>query len=70
MKLIIGEDYAGLTIKKVLLDRLSFSRAAVTSLKTKEMGILVNGEHKTVRYVLSLGDELSLLTEDTAPSPR
>ncbi len=70
MKVFIGKDLAGLTIKKVLLDRLSFSRAAVTSLKTKEMGITVNGEHKTVRYVLSEGDELSLLTEDTTPSPR
>ena len=70
MKIVIGEDFEGLTIKKVLLDRLSFSRAAVTSLKTKEMGITVNGEHKTVRYVLAKGDELSLLTEDTAPSPR
>ncbi len=70
MKFLIEKDFAGLTIKKVLLDKLRFSRAAVTSLKTKEMGITVNGEHKTVRYVLEEGDELSLLTEDTAPSPR
>ena len=32
--------------------------------------VVVNGEHKTVRYLLQEGDELSLLTEDTAPSPR
>lgn len=70
MKLEIGTDYAGLTIKKVLFDKLSFSRAAITSLKTRPMGITVNGEHKTVRYVLQEGDTLSLLTEDTVPSPR
>ena len=70
MKLVIDETFAGLTIKKVLFDRLKFSRAAITSLKTKEMGICVNGEHKTVRYVLCAGDVLSLQIEDTKPSPR
>lgn len=70
MKLVIDEAFAGLTIKKVLFDRLRFSRAAITSLKTKERGILVNGEHKTVRYVLCAGDVLSLQIEDTKPSPR
>ncbi len=70
MEIIIDKEFAGLTIKKVLFDRLKFSRAAITSLKTREMGITVNGEHKTVRYVLSEGDCLSLLVEDTKPSPR
>ncbi len=70
MELVIGEEYEGLTIKKVLLDRLGFSRAAVTALKTRERGILVNGEHRTVRYVLSQGERLSLETKDTQPSPR
>jgi 23S rRNA pseudouridine1911/1915/1917 synthase len=70
MEWIIGEEYEGLTIKKVLLDRLLFSRSAVTALKMREEGITVNGEHKTVRYVLQKGDRLALRTEDTAPSPR
>ncbi len=70
MELIIDKDLAGLTVKKVLFDRLKFSRAAITSLKTREMGITVNGEHKTVRYVLCQGDVLKLLVEDTVPSPR
>ena len=34
MEIIIGKELAGLTIKKVLFDRLKFSRAAITSLKT------------------------------------
>ncbi|MBQ3075339.1 MAG: RluA family pseudouridine synthase [Clostridia bacterium] len=70
MEIIIGKELAGLTIKKVLFDRLKFSRAAITSLKTRELGITVNGEHKTVRYVLCEGDVLRLLVEDTEPSPR
>ena len=32
--------------------------------------VVVNGEHKTVRYVLCEGDVLRLLVEDTEPSPR
>ena len=70
MELLIGEEWHGLTIKKVLLDRLHFSRASVTALKIREQGILVNGEHKTVRHVLSQGETLSLRIEDTVPSKR
>lgn len=70
MEFLIGEEWNGLTVKKVLLDRLRFSRASVTALKMREKGILVNGEHKTVRHVLSQGETLSLRTEDTAPSKR
>ena len=70
MEYVIDAEWQGKTIKKVLLDRLRFSRAAVTALKVRENGITVNGEHKTVRYVLQAGDLLSLATEDTEPSPR
>ena len=70
MEIVITKDLAGLTIKKVLFDKLKFSRAAITSLKTREMGIAVNGEHKTVRYILCENDVLNLLVEDTEPSPR
>lgn len=70
MKIVVDENFRGLTVKKVLLDRLSFSRAAVTALKQRENGILVNGEHKTVRYVLNEGDVMELELSDTTPSPR
>ncbi len=70
MQIVIDDAYHGLTVKKVLLDRLSFSRAAVTALKQRENGIQVNGKHVTVRYLLQKGDVLSLYTEDTSPSPR
>lgn len=70
MEITVDKELAGLTVKKVLFDRLKFSRAAITSLKTREMGITVNGEHKTVRHRLAEGDVLRLLVEDTTPSPR
>ncbi len=70
MKFEIREDWDGLTVKKVLFDRLGFSRKAVTALKTRETGILVNGERRTVRCVLRLGDTLSLDLADGENSPR
>lgn len=44
--------------------RLGFSRAAVTALKEREDGILLNGERVTVRAVLHEGDTLCLGIED------
>ncbi|MBP5288854.1 MAG: hypothetical protein J6Z79_03165 [Clostridia bacterium] len=70
MKLVIDETYAGLTLKRVLFDKLKFSRAAVGALKKREDGILVNGEHRTVRYTLRTGDEVTLALEDREPSPK
>ncbi len=70
MEIRIDEALSGLTVKKLLLDKLRFSRGAVTALKVKDRGITVNGEHKTVRYVLKEGDVICLRTEDTEPSPR
>lgn len=69
---IEGENaaFAGLTIKKVLLDKLGFSRAAVTALKKREDGILLNGEHRTVRALLAEGDELVLHCEDAESSEK
>jgi len=70
MEILIEQAQSGIPIKKLLLDRLSFSRAALTALKTRENGITVNGEHKTVRYILQVGDVLRLQVMDTVPSPR
>ena len=70
MKIPVGEELDGLTVKKVLFDRLHFSRKAVTALKTRDTGILVNGERKTVRCVLRAGDLLSLDLADGENSPR
>lgn len=63
----INEHFCGRTIKSVLAE-LKFSAKTVTGLKRLEDGILVNGEHKTVRYILEEGDILSLMVEDTSSS--
>ncbi len=70
MKIVIDDGLAGLTIKKVLFDKLHFSRAAVTALKKKPDGIRVDGEHKTVRYRLAPGETLTLNLEDAESSAK
>lgn len=67
MEIIITNSEAGQSIKE-LFSTLKFSARLVTRLKNKERGILVNGERKTVRYVLEKGDVLNIQTEDSAPS--
>ena len=67
---MVDEAFAGMTLKHVLFDKLKFSRAAVGALKKRPDGILVNGEHRTVRYILQKGDKVSLALEDEEPSPR
>ncbi|HCG36744.1 MAG TPA: hypothetical protein DER23_10435 [Clostridiales bacterium] len=55
---------AGQTIKQYLTRGLGLSRRTISLLKYRDRGITVNGEHKTVRYVLCEGDELNLFYED------
>lgn len=66
MKIVIDERYAGKTIREVLTRELGYSSNLLKKLKFSEGGILVNGAFRTVRHVLSVGEELSLAVEDTA----
>lgn len=59
-------EFVGLTIKEILIDKLGFSKRAITSLKSRPDGILVNGEHATVRYVIKKGDVLVFNTDDVS----
>lgn len=68
MEYSIGEDTAQMTVKNFLLSHLHLSHAQVTALKKLPLGILVNGAHVTVRYVLQPQDVLSLATEDREAS--
>lgn len=61
---IISKDENGKTVKDILQKRLGLSRAFIKHLKFLEDGILLNGEHATVRRVAYEGDILSLATED------
>ena len=61
----IPEEYEGKTVLFFLKQHLSLSRGIIISLKNKPDGILQNGKHVTVRALLSCGDELALMLEDT-----
>ena len=66
MDIFIDERLDGETVLAVIKNTLPISYAHLKHLKFMERGILVNGEHATVRRVLRKGDILSLATEDTA----
>ena len=63
MRFQIDREAAGKSVKEFLYGSLRFSRAQVTRLKKLEQGILLNGEHVTVRALLSEGDKLDLQIE-------
>ena len=66
MELGIDSARAGKTIREVLQQELGYSSNLIKKLKFSEGGILVNGEFRTVRYVLAEGDRLALRVEDSA----
>lgn len=59
-------EFVGLTIKEVLIDKLGFSKRAIASLKNRSDGILLNGEHATVRAKIKENDVLVINIEDAA----
>ena len=60
MDIRMTEQEHGMTVKTYLHTVLHLSGAQVTALKKDPVGILANGTHVTVRYVLKTGDVLSL----------
>ena len=56
--------FVGLTIKEVLINELGFSKRAITSLKARPDGILINGEHATVRAKIKENDVLTINSDD------
>ncbi len=67
MELKIDKENAGKTVKQIA-HSLKISTRLLTRLKNIPDGIIVNGEHKTVRAVLSEGDRLVLKIEDDKSS--
>ena len=63
IKMTKAED--GKVLRLFLTDTLGLSARAISSLKKRADGILLNGTHATVRAVLHEGDELSLSFLDT-----
>ncbi len=62
----IPSSYSGKSLKEFLYENLKISRATLTKLKKLPFGITLNGEHVTVRAVLSENDILELQIEDRA----
>ena len=56
--------FIGLSIKEILIDELGFSKRAIAALKARPDGILLNGEHATVRAKVNEGDVLIINCED------
>ncbi len=56
--------FAGLSVKQVLTDELGFSKRAITALKSRPDGILIGGEHVSVRAVIKEGDILEINCDD------
>ena len=56
--------FVGLTVKEILTNELGFSKRAITSLKLRPDGILINGEHATVRAKIKENDVLTINSED------
>ena len=57
-------QFIGLTVKEILINELGFSKRAITSLKARPDGILINGQHATVRALIKENDVLIINFND------
>ncbi len=64
MEYRISAKEDGMLLKIYLLSTLHISHTQLTALKKDPRGILIDGEHVTVRHILKNGEILSLATED------
>ena len=69
MDILVDEALAGQCVRRVLQVELKLSTKLIRSLKYRPLGIAVDGKPVTVRYILSLGECLSLAVEDSESSP-
>ena len=65
MEFIIPPEYEGRLLREFLRGTPGLSGGILTELKKTDGGITVNGEHKTVRYVLRAGDVVRLTLDET-----
>lgn len=69
MKITVPQEFDGRLLRSYLQNTLAISSKTLSSLKTLDNGITVNGRHVTVRYVLRAGDVLEIADTDTDDSP-
>ena len=60
MKLKITDELNGMAVREILKDKIKFSNATITFLKSRDRGIVLNGERVTVRKTVKTGDILEL----------
>ena len=60
VKINISEEYQGKSVKEILKDVLKFPLSTITFLKSRDRGIVLNGERVTVRKTVKAGDVLEL----------
>ncbi|MBE6548828.1 MAG: RluA family pseudouridine synthase [Ruminococcaceae bacterium] len=65
MEYVVEKEYAGKTVREIIKRPLCISAATLKHLKFIDNGIMLNGNHVTVRAIVNEGDILSLATEDT-----
>ncbi len=68
MTVTVDEFSDGKTVRDYLKNDLKISSRMLSSLKTKENGIVVNGVRVTVRYILHRSDILSIAVDDEQSS--
>ncbi len=68
MRTVILAEHDGMLLREYLRNVIKLSRAELTALKKREDGIMLNGNHVTVRAVLRAGDELVLSRDDISSS--
>ena len=68
MDILIKKEYDGLILREFLLCKIGISVAMLKHLKFIPDGMLINGEHVTVRHILREGELLSVKCEDDEPS--
>jgi 23S rRNA pseudouridine1911/1915/1917 synthase len=69
MQSIIDAQHDGVLLRSYLLDTLGVSHRLLTRLKQLPDGILLDGQHVTVRAMLHEGQMLTLALEDTPDTP-
>ena len=60
MKIEINEKQSGMLVRDILEKEIKFSGSIITFLKTRDRGIVLNGERVTVRKTVKTGDILEL----------
>ena len=65
---VVTPEEDGLLLRELLRNTLRLSHRTLSALKRKEGGIRVDGEHKTVRAIVHMGNEICLDTDDTESS--